>query len=308
MPNLINQQTNEDFIENIEDTEEKNANDSMDAIQIYAEEFSKYRLLTPEEEQIYARKFKEKNDLQAKEMLINSNLRLVISVAKKYSWAELSMEDLIQEGNIGLIKAVNNFNPYMGYRFSTYATWWIRQTITRAICNYGNIRIPVHLHTDIFLYKKKMEELKKKLKREPTLQELSKATGFDYSKTQLVHSAVSIMQARSLNQEISKEDDQSTELGDFVSKKNINDQYVSDEFERLESKMVVKQVLDSLSEKERDIIELRFGFRGGRVYTLEEVGKKYGITRERVRQIEAKAMRQLRGPKMKHMLIGCENI
>lgn len=315
MPDLTKQPTAEDLraIEGLMEEESKEQEKADiygngDIIRMYINEAGKYPLLTPEEEQIYARRFKEENDLKAKETLINSNLRLVISVAKRYTWSELPLEDLIQEGNTGLIKAVNDFDPYRGYKFSTYAVWWIRQAVTRAICNHGSsIRVPVHLHTDISLYKRKLLELRKKLKREPTLKELSKATGFDMEKTQLVYSTISVMKTHSLNQDISKDDDQSTELGDFVSETNINDQYASDEFERLESKIVVQQVLDSLSEKERDIIELRFGFRG-RAYTLEEVGKKYGITRERVRQIEAGTIKRLRGPKMRRMLAGCEHV
>src|SRR3989338_2796575 len=264
--------------------------ESLDPIKMYLKEIGKHPLLTFEQEVDLAKKY-EKNDLKARELLIKSNLRLVVSIAKKYLGRRLSFLDLIQEGNQGLIKAVEKYDWRRGYKFSTYATWWIRQAITRAIADQSRtIRIPVHMVDNINRYYKTQRKLTQKLGREPKFKEVAKEMEITNKE---VENLIKISQhPKSLSTPIGVE--RETTLEQFIADTDQPSLYdsVSKEFLR----DYLNEVLETLSELERKVLIMRFGLDDGKSKTLEDVGKEFNVTRERIRQIEAKAIRKLRHP------------
>ena len=271
--------------------EEDLKNAPLDATYLYLKQIGEYDLLTPEEEAELALKARE-GDLEAKKKLVNCNLRLVVSVAKKYHKnVGMSFLDIVQEGNIGLMKSVDKYDPSTGYRFSTYATWWIRQTISRAITNQSNtIRIPAHMFDIQSKVSKASQRLHSELGREATAHEIAKDLNISVEKVEevyhLVHSPMS------LDYTVGEDDD--TSVGDLIADNNtISPEEMAIQQERREG---VLKVLSTLAEKEKEVIMMRFGLDDGEPKTLEEVGKIYGVTKERIRQIEIKALRKLRQP------------
>lgn len=264
--------------------------ESLDPIKMYLKEIGKHRLLTFEEE-VHLAKTYEKGDLKSREKLIKSNLRLVVSIAKKYLGRRLSFLDLIQEGNQGLIKGVEKYDWRRGYKFSTYATWWIRQAITRAIADQSRtIRIPVHMVDHINRYYKTQRKLTQKLGRDPSKKEIAKEMEIT---TAEVENLIKISQhPKSLSTPIG--DDKDTTLEQFVADLSQPTLYdtVSKEFLRDS----LNEVLDTLTDREKKVLTMRFGLDDGKSKTLEDVGKEFKVTRERIRQIEAKAIRKLRHP------------
>lgn len=265
-------------------------NASTDPVRMYLKELGKNKLLTQPEEVDLSQRV-EKGDKDAKRILINSNLRLVVSIAKKYPAKKLSLLDLIQEGNIGLMRAVDKFDWRKGNKFSTYATWWIRQAITRAIADQNRtVRVPVHMHETINKYKKIERELKQTLEREPSPEEVAKVMGIE---TDRAHTIVKLKQdTTSTSEKVGKEDD--ITRGEFLEDSATPSPFEAASHELL--KVHMEDILDTLNPREKKVIELRYGMRDSRIRTLEEVGKEFGVTRERIRQIEAKALRKLRHP------------
>ncbi len=263
---------------------------TSDPVRMYLREIGKVPLLTKEEEVSLAKKI-EKGDEKAKEALTVANLRLVVSIAKKYLNRGLSFLDLIQEGNTGLMRAVEKFDWRRGYKFSTYATWWIRQAITRAIADQARtIRIPVHMIETINKFRKVRRELTQKYDREVTSEEVAKMMGISKEKAEQI---VKISQkTASLEMPVGKEED--TRLKEFIPDEEMKTPVESASFELLKGQ--VSEVLQTLNPRERRILELRFGLVDHHPRTLEEVGREFNITRERIRQIEAKALRKLRHP------------
>jgi RNA polymerase primary sigma factor len=263
---------------------------STDPVRMYLSEIGKIKLLTFEQEVSLAKRI-EKGDKSAKAKLIAANLRLVVSIAKKYVGRGLSLLDLIQEGNMGLMKAVEKFEWRRGYKFSTYATWWIRQAITRAIADQARtIRIPVHMVEVINRFIRASRRLSQKLGREPKPEEVAKEIGIDVSKAREI---IKVSQEpTSLEASVGEEED--SRLGEFIADDLIMapDETASQEL----LKGHVRDILDSLTPRERKVLELRFGLEDDRQRTLEEVGKEFGVTRERIRQIEAKALKKLKHP------------
>ena len=258
-----------------------------DSVKMYLKEIGKIELLNADQERDIAQRMAD-GDEEAKEMLINSNLRLVVSIAKKYMNRGLSLLDLIQEGNIGLIKAVDKFDYTKGFKFSTYATWWIRHAITRAIADQARtIRIPVHMVETINKLTRVQRQLVQDLGREPTTEELAKEMGMEPAKIREIQKIS--QDPISIDKPVGEEED--SHLVDFIS----NDELAAPEEEvaRILLKEDLIKALNSLTERERKVIELRFGLKDGIPMTLEQVGKKLGVTRERIRQIEAKAIRKL---------------
>jgi RNA polymerase primary sigma factor len=263
---------------------------SSDPVRMYLREIGRVPLLTKEEEVELAQGI-EKGDEKAREKLTRSNLRLVVSIAKKYLNRGLSFLDLIQEGNLGLIRAVEKFDWRRGYKFSTYATWWIRQAITRAIADQARtIRIPVHMIETINKFKRIRHTLSQELGREATPEEVAKKMHLPSEKAEQI---VRIAQhPTSLETPVGKEED--TRLKEFIPDEEMKTPAEAASFELLRQQ--VSEVLYSLNPRERKVLELRFGLRDQRPRTLEEVGKEFNVTRERIRQIEAKALRKLRHP------------
>lgn len=263
---------------------------ASDPVRMYLTEIGKVALLTKEEEVSLAKRV-EQGDPRAVEKLIRSNLRLVVSIAKKYLGRGLSMLDLIQEGNIGLMKAVKKYDWRRGYKFSTYATWWIRQAITRAIADQARtIRVPVHMVETINKFHRISRRMAQELGREPTPEEVAKEMGLDPEKGREI---VKIAQEpTSLQKKVGDEED--SELADFIEDEMVLSPDEAASAELLKEQM--RDVLESLTPRERKVLELRFGLEDGRSRTLEEVGKDFGVTRERIRQIEAKALRKLKHP------------
>lgn len=261
-----------------------------DPVRMYLKEIGRIPLLTFEEEIELAKRVENGED-EAKKKLINSNLRLVVSIAKKYIGRGLTLLDLIQEGNQGLIRAVEKYDWRRGYKFSTYATWWIRQSVTRAIADQARtIRIPVHMVENINRFLRSQRKLMQELGREPTPEEVAKVLGIEPDKALEI---IKISQnPASLEAPVGDEED--SRLGDFIHDSSAPTLFDSASRELL--KELVMQVLDTLTERERKVLMLRFGLDDGRSRTLEEVGKEFKVTRERIRQIEAKALRKLRHP------------
>ena len=262
--------------------------DVNDPVRYYLNEISLYPLLTMEEE-IELSKRKDAGDEQAKKILVSSNLRLVVSIAKKYIKRGLSFLDLIQEGNIGLMKAVDKFDYQMGFKLSTYATWWIRQAITRAIADHGKtIRLPVHVVETINRIKVVQKQLEFEYGREATNEEIGIALDMSAEKVSRILSlSVAIT---SFDMEIGEGDDQS--LMEFVT--DESDDSIEKQVEKIALKDCIQKLLLNLKEKERDVLIMRYGLENGHPMTLEQVGTHYHVTRERIRQIESAALKHLR--------------
>ena len=274
---------------------------SDDPVKIYLKEIGNYPLLSMEEEVELAKKIAQ-GDQDASDRLTESNLRLVVSIAKKYVGRGLSFLDLIQEGNLGLIKAVDKFDYTKGYKFSTYATWWIRQAITRSIADQSRtIRIPVHMSEVINKAYRVSRSLLQELGREPTEEEIAAEMNLPVEKVREIMkiSADPI----SLDTPIGEEDD--SHLGDFIKDDTIMGPEEAATYTMLQDQ--IKKLLTTLSEREQRVLVLRFGLLDGRTRTLEEVGKEFNVTRERIRQIEAKALRKLRHPNRARMLSGFDS-
>ncbi|MFC4076717.1 RNA polymerase sigma factor RpoD [Salinithrix halophila] len=261
-----------------------------DPVRMYLKEIGRVPLLSAEEEVNLATRIEE-GDEEAKRRLAEANLRLVVSIAKRYVGRGMLFLDLIQEGNMGLIKAVEKFDYRKGFKFSTYATWWIRQAITRAIADQARtIRIPVHMVETINKLIRVSRQLLQELGREPTPEEIAEEMGLSPEK---VREIMKIAQEPvSLETPIGEEDD--SHLGDFIPDDDAQAPADAAAYELLKEQL--KDVLDTLSDREENVLRLRFGLDDGRTRTLEEVGKVFGVTRERIRQIEAKALRKLRHP------------
>ena len=260
---------------------------ASDSVQLYLKEIGSIPLLTAEEEIRLAQRM-EQGDASARSRLIESNLRLVVSVARRHAGRGLSFSDLVQEGNIGLCKAVEKFDWRKGYKFSTYATWWIRQAISRAIADQGRtIRLPVHMVETVGRIQRCIRRLVQETGREPTFAEISLETGLPEKKIQdilqLVPEPVSL--------ETPVGDSEDSCLGDFIGDDTAADP--EEEVLRSVTRETVDRVLDALTPREQRVLRLRFGFEDGRIWTLEEVGREFQVTRERIRQIEAKALRKL---------------
>jgi len=261
---------------------------SDDSVRMYLREIGKIALLTSEEEVKLAKRI-EKGDILAKKKLAEANLRLVVSISKKYIGRGLSLLDLIQEGNTGLMRAVDKFDHRKGFKFSTYATWWIRQAITRAIADQARtIRIPVHMIETINKLIRVQRQLVQDLGREPTPEEIAQELGLDVDKVE--HIIKISQETVSLEAPVGEEED--SKLGDFIEDDKSLSPEESTSQQLLKDK--IKQFLGDLSPREQKILKMRFGLEDGRTHTLEEVGKEFGVTRERIRQIEAKALSKLK--------------
>ena len=261
-----------------------------DPVRMYLKEIGKVPLLTPEEEQDLARRMAD-GDEEAKRRMAEANLRLVVSIAKRYVGRGMLFLDLIQEGNLGLIKAVDKFDYTKGYKFSTYATWWIRQAITRAIADQARtIRIPVHMVETINKVIRVSRQLLQELGHDPSAEEIAAEMNMPVDK---VRDILKIAQEPvSLETPIGEEED--SHLGDFIPDEDASEPSEAASFSLLKEQLM--SVLDTLTPREKKVLELRFGIIDGRTRTLEEVGKEFNVTRERIRQIEAKALRKLRHP------------
>lgn len=269
------------------------------SIKIYMREMGQFSMLSADEEIKLAHRIAE-GDQSAKNELVEANLRLVVSLARHYQGCGLSYQDLIQEGNIGLIKAAEKFDVSKGFRFSTYASWWIKQALSRAIADQSRtIRIPVHMTENINKFKKIERELLSKLNREPKVKEIADAMGISEKQAKEIQSY--IVEPTSLDIQVGDDDD--TTIGSFIE----DTHFVNPESAYIKESNgdVVNAVLDTLSDREANILRLRFGIGGKKAMTLEEVGKEYGLTRERIRQIEAKALRKLRHPSRANILKEC---
>ncbi|TSC51884.1 MAG: RNA polymerase primary sigma factor [Parcubacteria group bacterium LiPW_72] len=262
---------------------------SSDSVQMYLREIGKVPLLTSQEE-VDLSKRKEKEDQEAKNKLIEANLRLVVSIAKKYTGRSLSLLDLIQEGNIGLFRAVEKFDYRRGYKFSTYATWWVRQAITRALADQSRtIRIPVHMVETINKFTQTERRLVQDLGREPMPEEIAAEMGIPLEK---VRQILKVSQETVSLETTVGEDDEDSTLGDFIEdeKTPTPDRLAGQELLRNH----IKDVIRDLNPREQRILNMRFGLSDGISHTLEEVGQEFGVTRERIRQIEAKALEKIR--------------
>lgn len=293
---LITMSLDDEDVENDDFSSIKNE-DGVDSLDIYFNQMGKHKVLTPEEEIELAKKMEE-GDKDARAALIESNLRLVINIAKKYLGCGMNIDDLIQEGNVGLIRAADRFDYKKGFKFSTYATWWIQQSIKRSLSNNMRlIRIPVHRVDTYLKYRKIAKELEEKDGVPPTLKEV--ADIMEISEKSLADTIDMVIDIKSLNTKVSGEDD--TEFGSFVE--DTHSTSPEKEYENKDMSRIIQEIIDELPERERDIIKYRYGFTTGQPMTLQEIATKYDISRERVRQIEAIALKKLRNPKRKKLLI-----
>jgi len=264
-----------------------------DPVRMYLREIGKVSLLTAEEEVVLAQRMEE-GDIKAKQKLVDANLRLVVSIAKKYIGRGMLFLDLIQEGNLGLIRAVEKFDYRRGFKFSTYATWWIRQAITRAIADQARtIRVPVHMVETINKMVRISRQLVQQLGREPTDEEIAAEMEIDPSRVEEIRRISQL--PVSLETPIGEEED--SQLGDFIEDRDLPSPDEAAAGHLLHEQ--IEEMLAMLSSREREVLHYRFGLEDGHSYTLEEVGRKFNVTRERIRQIEAKALRKLRQPSRK---------
>ena len=291
-----------DEIENLDDENDENQEEkevkedyksatSDDSVKVYLQQIGKIKLLSYEEEMKIAKEIKENNSQKAKEILINANLRLVVSIAKKYIGRGLSFLDLIQEGNLGLMKAAEKFDYTKGYKFSTYATWWIQQSITRGIADKSRmIRLPVHMIETLGKIKRATIELSTKLNRAPTKEEVAHAIGMSPSKlSSLMKSAQSTI---SIETPANQKDD-SSKIADFI----IDDSHLTPDTKVTQENLLtdVHKMLNQLNQKEKDVLIMRYGLDdNGQKKTLDEIGSRYGVSRERIRQIETRAISKLK--------------
>ena len=285
-----------------EDTEEVVENDVMtdNSIKMYMREMGKIDMLSADEEHHLA-SLVAQGDKNARNQLVEANLRLVCSLAKHYQGCGLTYQDLIQEGNIGLIKAAEKFDVEKGFRFSTYATWWIKQAISRAIADQARtIRVPVHMAENINKVKKIERQLLAELQHEPTNAEIAKA--IKMSEDQIAEIKSYMTDTTSLDIQVGDDDDDTT-IGSFVEDTHFVNP--ADAYVKAANGEMVDMVLSTLSDREANIIRMRFGIGRDRAMTLEEVGKEFSLTRERIRQIEAKALRKLRHPSRAGILKEC---
>jgi RNA polymerase primary sigma factor len=258
-------------------------------LRLYLEQVKKHPLLSPEEERILAERIAQ-GDEEARRKMIESNLRLVVNLAKKYVGQGLSLMDLIEEGNIGLIKAVEKFDPAKGCRFSTYATLWIRQAMERAIVSQSkSVRIPGHISVELRKVIRSIRNLSQKLKREPTIEEIAEAT--DLSPKEVERLMQAALKVSSLESPLNDEEGENFTLKETLPSEKEGPMSL---IESLEMMKLLHSWLKVLSPQQKRVIELRFGFYDGEVWTLEAIGKLYGVTRERIRQIEAEALERLR--------------
>ena len=263
-----------------------------DSVRMYLREIGKIPLLSLEKETELAEKAMQ-GDRRAKDKMAEANMRLVVSIAKRYSGRGLELLDLIQEGNTGLLRAVDKFDPSKGFKFSTYATWWIRQAITRAIADQARtIRIPVHMVETINKLMRTSRRLTQELNREPTNQELAKEMEMDVEKIEYIQKIK--QDITSLDAGIGRDGEEGEEstLGDFIEDEDTASPEESATVQLLKEQ--VREILSTLSDRERKILEMRFGLNGTKSHTLEEVGLEFAVTRERIRQIEAKALMKLK--------------
>ena len=261
-----------------------------DPVRMYLKEIGKIKLLTPEEELELAKKMAA-GDAEARRRMSEANLRLVVSIAKRYVGRGMQLLDLIQEGNLGLMKAVEKFDYTKGYKFSTYATWWIRQSITRAIADQARtIRIPVHMVETINRVLRTSHSMVQTLGREPTTQEVADELHMDLQKVEEIMKIA--QEPVSLETPIGEEED--SHLGDFIQDDEASQPSEEASYTLLREQL--EEVLGTLTDREQEVLRMRFGLRDGKPHTLEEVGKEFDVTRERIRQIESKALRKLRHP------------
>ena len=262
---------------------------TTDSLKLYFREISRVKLLTGPEEVSLDQRI-EKGDMKAKQWLISANLRLVVNVAKKYVNQGLAFQDLIEEGNLGLIKASEKFSWRRGFKFSTYATWWIRQSITRALSNQSRtVRVPVHVSEDINRVQRITRDLTRKLGREPSLMEISKASRLKFEK---IHKLQRLAQ-RDLSLELTVGDESGSKtIGDFIEDKTVLSP-AQNVFDQLRTEKL-KKLIENLNDKEQKVILMRFGFDQDQPKTLEQTGTLLGVTRERIRQIEEKALQKIR--------------
>ena len=280
----------EEEVELLDDVDALEGVSLEDPVRMYLKEIGSVKLLSPEEE-VELSKRAEAGDQKAKDRIIEANLRLVVSIAKKYVGRGIPFLDLIQEGNMGLIKAVEKFDYAKGFKFSTYATWWIRQSITRGIADKGKtIRVPVHMVETINKTLRTSRMLLQELGREPTNEEIAKKMNMPVAKIDEI--LKTSRDPVSLDTPIGEEED--SQLGDFIEDESLLSPVDSASFSMLKEEL--EEAMASLTERERNVIKLRFGLDDGKTRTLEEVGKEFNVTRERIRQIEAKALRKLRHP------------
>ena len=263
-----------------------------DSVRMYLREIGKIPLLSIDEENELAKKAMEGNQ-RAKDKMAEANMRLVVSIAKRYSGRGLELLDLIQEGNTGLLRAVDKFDPSKGFKFSTYATWWIRQAITRAIADQARtIRIPVHMVETINKLMRTQRRLTQELNREPTNKELAKEMDMDIEKIEYIQKIKQDITSLDAGVGRDGEEGEESTLGDFIEDEDTASPEESATVQLLKEQ--VREILSTLSDRERKILEMRFGLNGTKSHTLEEVGLEFAVTRERIRQIEAKALMKLK--------------
>lgn len=296
MPTDITEDTDELLKENINIIASEIPMD--DSMKLYLHEIGSIPLLTAEQEVEIAKRI-ESGDVQERDQLISANLRLVVSIAKRYLGRGLSVEDLIQNGNIGLMKAVEKFDYTKGYKFSTYATWWIRQAITRSVADQGRlVRIPVHMNEKIFKYARAKKDFLQNFGFEPSNRDVADQLGWRVEDVERVSSIVT--NPTSLDASIGEDEDSS--LGDFVPDENAADaDTIITNYELTE---ILRTLMGPLTEREKGVLVYRFGLDGAAPLTLEEVGEIYGVTRERIRQLEAKAIRKIKYSRKRRLLRG----